>query len=58
MKTIDHDLMSTDISKIDFNLASKHVDSIVDNNNTVFTLLLDKHAPLKTDYVVPRDVQP
>ena len=23
-----------------------------------FTSLLDKHAPLKTDYVVPRDVQP
>ena len=26
--------------------------------NTVFTSLLDTHAPLKTDYVVPRDVQP
>ena len=36
----------------------KNVDSIVDNYNTVFTSLLDKHAPLKTDYVVPRDVQP
>ena len=31
--------------------------SIVDNYNTVFTSLLDKHAPLKIDYVVPRDVQ-
>ena len=50
--------MSTDIGKIDFNLDSKNVDSIVDNYNTVFTSLLDKHSPLKTDYVVPRDVQP
>ena len=58
LKTIDHDLLSTDIGKIDFNLDSKNVDSIVDNYNTVFTSLLDKHAPLKTDYVVPRDVQP
>ena len=58
LKTIDHDLLSTDIGKIDFNLDSKNVDSIVDNYNTVFTSLLDKHAPLKTDYVVPRDVLP
>ena len=55
LKTIDHDLLSADIGKINFNLDSKNVDSIVDN---VFTSLLDKHAPLKTDYVVPRDVQP
>ena len=53
LKTIDHDLLSTTISKIDFN-----IDSIVDNYNTGFTSLLDKHAPLKTDYVVPRDFQP
>ena len=58
LKTIDHDLLSADIGKINFNLDSKNVDSIVDNYNTVFTSLLDKHAPLKTDYVVPRDVQP
>ena len=36
----------------------KNVDSIVDNYNTVFISLLDKHAPLKSDCVVPRDVQP
>ena len=58
LKTIDHDLLSADIGKINFNLDSKNVDSIVDNYNTVFTSLLDKYAPLKTDYVVPRDVQP
>ena len=57
LKTIDHDLLSADIGKINFNLDYKNVDSIVDNYNTVFTSLLDKHAPLKTDYVVPRDVQ-
>ena len=57
LKTIDHDLLSTDIGKIDFSIDSKNVDSIVDNYNTFFSLL-DKHAPLKTDYVVPRDVQP
>ena len=50
LKTIDHDLLSADISKINFNLDSKNVDSIVDNYNTVFTSLLDKHAPLQTDY--------
>ena len=53
-----HDLLSADICKINFNIDSQYVDSIVDNYNTVFTSLLDKHAPLKTDYVVPRDVQP
>ena len=58
LKLIDNDLLSADIRKINFNLDSKNVDSIVDNYNTVFTSLLDKHAPLKTDYVVPRDVQP
>ena len=36
----------------------KKIVSIVDNYNTDFTSLLDKHAPLKTDYVVPRDFQP
>ena len=58
LKTIDHDLLSADIGQINFNLDSKNVDSIVVFYNTVFTSLLDKHAPLKTDYVVPRDVQP
>ena len=58
LKTIDHDLLSADIRKINFNLDSQNVDSIVDNYNTVFTSLLDNHALLKTDYVVPRDVQP
>ena len=58
MKTIDHDLLSTDIGKIHLNTDSKNVDSIVGNYNTVFTSLLDKHAPFKTDYVVPCDVQP
>ena len=47
LKTIDHDLLSADIGKINFNIDSKNVDSIVDNYNTVFTSLLDKHAPLK-----------
>ena len=58
LKTIDHDILSADIRKINFNLDYQNVDPIVDNYNTVFTSLLDKHAPLKTDYVVPRDVQP
>ena len=58
LKTIDHDLLSADICKINFNLDSQNVDSIVDNYNTVFTSLLDKHAPLKTDYVLSPDVQP
>ena len=58
LKTIDHDLLHADIRKINFNFDSQNVDSIVDNYNTVFTSLLDKHAPLETDYVVPRDVQP
>ena len=40
LKTIDHDLLSPDIGKIDFNLDSKNVDFIVDNYNTVFTSLL------------------
>ena len=57
LKTIDHDLLFADICKINFNLDSKNVDSIVDNYNTVFTSLLDKHAPLKTDYIVHRDTQ-
>ena len=34
------------------------ISSIVDNYNSVFTSLLDKHVPLKTDYVVPRDLHP
>ena len=29
LKTIDHDLLSTDIGKIDFNLDSKNVDSTI-----------------------------
>ena len=58
METIDHDYLFTNISIIDFNLDPKNVDPIVDNYTTVFTSLLDKHAPLNTDYVVPRDVQP
>ena len=52
LKTIDHDLLSADIGKINFNLDSNNVDSIYDNYNTIFTSLLEKHAPLKTDYVV------
>ena len=51
LKIIDRDLLSSDISKTNFNLDAKNVDFIVDNN-TVFTSLLDKHAPLKTVYVV------
>ena len=35
LKTIDHDLLSTDIGQIDFNLVYKNADSIVDNCNTV-----------------------
>ena len=49
--TIDNDLLSTDIGKIDFNLDSKNVNSIVDNYNTVLL-----HAHLKTDYVVLREL--
>ena len=58
MKTIDHDVLSADIGQINFNLDSKNVDFIIHNYKTVFTSLLDKYAPLKTDYVVHRDVQP
>ena len=58
METIDHDLLSADNGKIKVNLDSKNVDSFVDNYNTVFTSLLDKHALLTMDYVVPHDVQP
>ena len=54
MKTIDHDLLSADIGKINFNLD----DNDNDNYNIIFTSLLDKRALLKTDYVEPRDVQP
>ena len=39
--TIGHDLLSADIGKIDFNINTKNIDSIVDNYNTVFTYLLD-----------------
>ena len=45
-------LLSTDIGKIDFNLDSKNVDSIVANYNTVFTSLLDKHAPWMTEEIM------
>ena len=38
-KTIDHDLLSTDISKIHFNLDSKN-DYIFDNYNTFFYLTI------------------
>ena len=31
LKTIDHDLLSADIRKINFDLDSQNVDSIVDN---------------------------
>ena len=41
-----------------FTMILKKIVSIVDNYNTVLTSLLDKHAPLKTDYVVLRDFQP
>ena len=44
LKTIDHDLLSPDIGKINFYLDSNYVDSIVDNYNTVFSSLLVKHA--------------
>ena len=37
LKTIDYDLLSTDIGKINFNLDSKNGDSIADNYNIVFT---------------------
>ena len=40
LKNIGHDLVSADIGKLDFNVDSKNVDSIVDNYNTVFTSLL------------------
>ena len=54
LKIINHDLLSIDISKIDFNLDFKNFDYFV---NTVFTSLLPKYAPLKTYHLVSRDIQ-
>ena len=47
LKTIDHNLLSTDIGKIDFNL-----DSIVDNYNTVFTSLFWTVVGININYLV------
>ena len=40
LKTIDHDLLSADIRKINFNLDHQNVDSIVNNYNTVFYFII------------------
>ena len=34
------------------------VNLVIDNYNTVLSSLLDSHAPLKTDYVTSRILQP
>ena len=58
MKNIDSDQLSTDISKINFKTDCDDVDIVVDNYDTVLASLLDLHAPLKTNNVTCRDLQP
>ena len=58
LKNIKSDRLSIDISKIDFKIDSNDVDLIVDNYNSAFSSLLDTHAPLKSEYVISRDLQP
>ena len=58
MKNIDSDQLSADISKIDFKTDCDNVDIVVDNYDTVLASLLDLHAPLKTNNVICRDLQP
>ena len=58
LKNINSDRLSNDISNIYFKIDSNDVDLIVDNYNSAFSSLLDTHAPLKSEYVTSRDLQP
>ena len=58
LKNINSDRLSNDISNIDFKIDSDDVDLIVDNYNSAFSSLLDTHAPLKSEHVISRDLQP
>ena len=58
MKNIDSDQLSTDIYEIDFKTDCDDVDIVVDNDDTVLASLLDLHAPLKSNNVTCRDLQP
>ena len=57
-KKIDSDQLSNDISNIDFKTDCNDVDIVVDNYDAALTSLLDVHAPLKTNTVACRDLQP
>ena len=57
-KKIDSDELSNDISNIDFKTDCNDVDIVVDNYDAALTSLLDLHAPLKTNNVTCRDLQP
>ena len=58
LKNINLGQLSTDFSYIDFKIDSNDVDLIVENYNSVFSFLLDTHAPLEYDHVIIRDLQP
>ena len=52
------DELSKDLSNIDLKMECIDINLIVDNYNSVLSSLLDSHAPLKTDYVTSRILQP
>ena len=58
LKNIKSDELSNDLSNIDFKIECIDVNLVVDNYNAVLSSLLDSHAPLKTDYVTSRILQP
>ena len=58
LKNINVDELSNDLSIIYFKMECIDVNLVVDNYNTVLSSLLDSHAPLKTDYVTSRILQP
>ena len=57
-REIDSDELSNDISNINFKIDCNDVDIVVDNYDAALTSLLDLHAPLKTNTVACRDLQP
>ena len=58
LKNINFDELSNDLSNIDFKIKYNDVYLVVDNYNKTLSSLLDSHAPLKTDYVISRILQP
>ena len=58
LKTIDNDLLAKDIEAADFNLDTCDINVVVDTYNSVLTSILNKHAPLKTNSVPCRIIQP